>query len=101
MGRIAFTHNYRDLSTDQGFQFEFACDRCGSGFRTRFQGSALGTIAGALDAANSLFGGVFGRVADLGERARSASWEKAHDDAFEKAVNELKPDFRQCPRCSS
>lgn len=93
MGRIAFTRNYQDLSTNQGFQFEFCCDRCGSGFRTRFQASALGTVAGALDAANSLFGGILGRVADLGERARSASWERAHDEAFEQAMSELKPDF--------
>jgi len=61
----------------------------------------LGTVSTALDAANRLFGGVFGRAADLGERARSATWEKAHDDAFVAASEELKPDFIQCPRCSS
>ncbi len=101
MTKIEFTRNYSDLSTNQGFQFEFNCDRCSSGFRTAFQPNTLGTVTNALDAANSLFGGVFGRVADLGERARSASWEKAHDDAFMKAMEELKPDFIQCPRCSS
>jgi membrane protease subunit (stomatin/prohibitin family) len=61
----------------------------------------VGTVTNALGAASSLFGGVFGRAADLGERARSASWEKAHDEAFMKAMEELKPDFTQCPRCSS
>jgi len=61
----------------------------------------LGTISNALDAASSLFGGVFGQAADLGERARSATWEKAHDEVFTKAMEELKPDFVQCPRCSS
>jgi len=86
MTKIEFTRNYSDLSTDQGFQFEFYCDRCGSGFRTRFQPFALGTISNALGAASSLFGGVFGRAADLGERARSATWEKAHDEAFTKAI---------------
>ncbi|MFH2039271.1 MAG: zinc ribbon domain-containing protein [Chloroflexota bacterium] len=101
MTKIEFTRNYSDLSTNQGFQFEFNCDRCSSGFRTVFQPNALGTVSTALDAANSLFGGVFGRAADLGERARSASWEKAHDEAFMKAMEELKPDFIQCPRCSS
>jgi len=101
MAKIEFTRNYSDLSTDQGFQFEFYCDRCGSGFRTRFQPFALGTISNALDAASSLFGGVFGQAANLGERARSATWEKAHDEAFTKAMEELKPDFVQCPRCSS
>jgi uncharacterized OB-fold protein len=32
---------------------------------------------------------------------RSAAWEKAHDEAFLKAVEEIKPDFIQCPRCTS
>jgi hypothetical protein len=99
--KIEFTRNYSDLSTNQGFQFEFFCDRCGTGFRTRFNASALGTVAGVLDAANSVLGGFFGRAADIGERVRSARWEQAHDDAFTEAMNELKPDFVQCARCSS
>jgi hypothetical protein len=101
MSKIEFTRNYSDLSTNQGFQFEFYCDRCGTGYRTRFAPSALGTVTNALDAAGGLFGGVFGRAASLGEQARSATWEKAHDEAFVKAMEELKPDFIQCPRCSS
>jgi len=99
--KIEFTRNYSDQSTNQGFQFEFYCDRCSSGFRTRFQPFALGTAAEAASAASSLLGGIFGKAADLTERARSAAWQKAHDDAFIKAMAELKPDFIQCPRCSS
>lgn len=101
MAKIEFTQNYSDLSTDTGFQFEFNCDRCGTGIRTDFQAFALGTVSSALDTASSLFGGVFGQAADVGERVRSAGWEKAHDDAFVRAMKELKPDFVQCPRCSS
>jgi DNA-directed RNA polymerase subunit M/transcription elongation factor TFIIS len=99
--KIEFTSNYSDLSTERGFQFEFYCDRCGTGYRTKFQPFTLGTVSNALDAASSLFGGVFGHAADLGERARSATWEKAHDEAFLKASEEIRPDFIQCPRCSS
>jgi len=99
--RIEFTRNYSDLSTNKGFQFEFYCDRCGSGFRTRFKPSVTGTLTGVLDSAGSLFGGVFSSAANVGERVRSATWEKAHDDAFIEAVKDLKPDFIQCPRCSS
>lgn len=99
--KIKFVTNYSDLSTDKGFQFEFYCDRCGSGYRTRFKPSVTGTVAGVLDAAGSLFGGLFNSAADVGERVRSASWEKAHDEAFEAASQELKADFIQCPRCSS
>jgi len=35
-GEIEFTTNYSDLSTDNGFQFEFRCERCGNGYRTEF-----------------------------------------------------------------
>lgn len=98
---IQFTRNYSDHSTDRGFQFEFHCDRCGTGYRTEFKASATGTITSVLDAVGSVFGGVFGTAADLGERARSATWQKARDDAFQDAVEELKPHFIQCPRCSS
>jgi hypothetical protein len=31
MALIKFTRNYRDDSTDRGFQFEFYYDRCGAG----------------------------------------------------------------------
>lgn len=99
--KIEFTRNYTDQSTKQGFQFEFYCDRCSTGYRTPFKATMLGTVNTALDAASSLFGGVFGRAASLGDHARSATWEKAHDEAFVAAMEELKPDFTQCPRCSS
>jgi hypothetical protein len=52
MAKIEFTTNYSDLSTD-------------TGFRTDFQAYAMGTVAGALDTASSLFGGVFGQAADV------------------------------------
>ena len=96
-----FVSNYNDLSTDTGFQFEFLCDRCSSGVRTQFRPSATGMMTNALDAANSLFGGVFGRAADLGARVRSAGWQKARDEAFQAAIQELKSEFAQCPRCNA
>jgi membrane protease subunit (stomatin/prohibitin family) len=99
--KIEFTRNYSDLSNNQGFQFEFYCDRCGSGYRTRFQPSAVGKVSTTLDAASSLFGGIFGQASDLSEHVRSAGWQKAHDGAFIAAITELKPDFIQCPRCST
>ena len=101
MERIEFTRNYSDLSTNEGFQFEFFCDRCGSGYRTPFQASVIGRVSGALDTASGLFGGILGKAAYLGERARSAGWEQAHDKAFAEAAEELKPTFARCPRCSS
>ncbi len=101
MDPIEFTSNYTDHSTDRGFQFEFHCDRCGNGYKTSFQPWAMGTVSGALDAASSLFGGVFGEAANLGERARSATWQQARDKAMVEAVQQIKPNFNQCPRCQS
>jgi len=98
---IEFSSNHNDLSTERGFQYEFQCDRCGTGYRTRFRASASGAVSGVLDAASSLFGGVFGSAADLGQRVHSAAWERAHDEAFQEAVKEVRPSFVQCPRCSS
>lgn len=99
--RIEFVSNYNDLSTDRGFQFEFQCNRCGTGYRTKFRPSATGTITGVLDAASSIFGGVFGSAANIGDRVHSAAWERAHDDAFQEAVAEVRPEFVQCPRCQA
>ena len=98
---IEFVSNYNDLSTDRGFQFEFRCNRCGTGYRTKFKPSATGNVAGAMDAASSIFGGIFGQAANLSERVRSAGWQKARDQAFQDAIIEIKPDFVQCPKCSS
>jgi membrane protease subunit (stomatin/prohibitin family) len=96
---IEFVSNYSDLSTDTGFQFEFTCDLCGTGYRTRFQPWTTGTVTNVLDGASSLFGGIFGQAADIGERVRSAGWQKARDNAFEAAIAEIRPKFIQCPRC--
>ncbi len=98
--QIEFSSNYSDLSTDKGFQFEFDCNRCSNGFRTRFQPWVVGSVSSVLDAAGSLLGGVFSGAADVGERVRSAGWQKAHDEAFAVAIAEVRPNFIQCPRCS-
>ncbi len=98
---IQFTRNYSDESTEQGFQFEFFCDRCGNGFRTPFKAFGIGRVSNALDTASSLFGGILGRAASVGNQVSSAAYERAHDTAFVEAAGLLKPQFMQCPRCSS
>ena len=99
--KIEFTRNYTDHSTDRGFQFEFFCDRCGTGYSTRFLPYTAGTITSALETASSLFGGVFNAAANASQGVKSAGWQKARDDAFVAAMQDLKPDFIQCPRCST
>jgi len=99
MALIQFTKNHSDHSTDRGFQFEFFCDKCGNGYKTRFQPAASGLVTDALDVASGLFGGLLGSAADAAHRVHSAGWSKAHDDAFNAAVQEAKPHFIQCKRC--
>jgi len=99
--KIEFVQNYSDLSTNRGFQFEFHCDRCGSDYRTKFKASVTGTVSEVLDVAHNLFGGIFGRASDVGDKVHSVNWKKAHDEALVEAIKEIKPDFIQCPRCLS
>lgn len=99
--KLKFVRNYSDLSTDNGYQFEFYCDRCGNGFRSKFKASATGTVTSILDGASSLFGGIFSSAADVGERVKSAAWERASDEAFKEATDEILPFFIQCPHCQS
>ncbi len=96
MALIKFTRNYQDHSTDSGYQFEFFCDRCGTGYKTKFEGSISSTASSALDAAANMFGGLFGNAADIGHRVRSAGWEKGRDAAMERAIAETKQYFKQC-----
>lgn len=95
-----FVRNYKDLSSDNGFQFEFYCDRCESGFRTKFREWKLGTASDVAGAIGDMVGGIFGRAADIGDKVKSAAYEKAHDGAFEKSIQDVMPEFIQCPRCS-
>ena len=99
MSAIQFVENYDDLSTDRGYQFKFHCDRCGNGYLSTFENSTLGTAAGLLSAAGSLFGGFFGNVADSSYEVQRAIGGSAHDSALKDAVAEIAPIFKQCTRC--
>ncbi len=100
MPLIQFTRNHTDHSTDKGYQFEFFCDRCGNGFMTAFQASAMGMAGSALRTMGSLFGGVLGSVGGSTYEMERAVQGPAHDNAFRGAVEETKPNFRQCPKCT-
>jgi len=97
---IEFTNNYRDLSTDRGFQWEFNCQRCNSGYRSKFEASATGLVSEALDVASGLFGGILGNIASASDRVHSVAWERAHDQAFLNAATEVRQYFIQCPGCN-
>jgi hypothetical protein len=99
MATQSFTKNYRDHSTDTGYQFEFFCDKCGSGRRSAFQTSSVGVAASVLRAAGAVFGG---RVAGAGwgaQHLKDVFRGPAWDGAFASAIEECRPSFRQCTRC--
>ena len=85
-GEIEFTRNYSDLSTDNGFQFEFFCDRCGNGYRTEFDTFGL-SCDQRLDSAS----GCWRRFGRATQRAKSAAWEKASDKALRTDPAEVRP----------
>ena len=100
MAPLAFTRNYSDHSNDTGYQFEFHCDKCGNGYRSSFQTSALGVGSKIAKGLGSLFGGnslwAAGTAADhMKDGLRGPAWDKA----FQAAIEEIKPKFHQCTRC--
>jgi membrane protease subunit (stomatin/prohibitin family) len=100
MALIQFTRNHSDHSTDRGYQFEFFCDRCGNGFTSEYQASVTGFAASALRAAGGLLGGALGRASSSSYEIERAVAGPAHDKAFRAAIEEAKPNFRQCPKCT-
>ncbi len=96
---ISFVANYEDLSTDRGYQFKFYCDKWGNGYLSRFIPSITGTASGLLKATGGIFGGVFGGVGDAAYAVQRGVGGKAHDEAFNTAVQEAKGHFKQCTRC--
>ena len=101
MATIEFTQNYSDLSTDQGFQFKFFCDRCGNGYMSSFQSNPLGMAGGLLRAAGGLFGGILGNAGNSAYDIQRAVGGPQHDAALKAAVDEIKPHFHQCKRCGT
>ncbi|MCL5960719.1 MAG: zinc ribbon domain-containing protein [Chloroflexi bacterium] len=99
---ISFTRNHSDQSSDQGFQFEFYCDHCGSGYRSSFRRSVTGTANEAIGAVGDIFGGLFGgRAESVSGRVHNAVWYRERDKAFQDAQNEVMRFFTRCPRCTS
>lgn len=99
MSGTAFTRNYNDHSNDQGYQFEFICDKCGNGWRSSFQTSKLGIAASIFRVAGNLFGGTLNNAAYAAGSAKDMLRGQAWDEAFATAIVEGKAKFKQCTRC--
>jgi uncharacterized OB-fold protein len=96
---IQFVANHDDLSTDKGFQFKFYCDKCHNGHMSRFQINKMGMATSLLNAAGSLFGGMFHDAGNAAYQMQRAVGGPAHDEALKSAVLEGKQYFKQCTRC--
>ena len=100
MTLIQFTRNHTDHSTDKGYQFEFFCDRCGNGFMSEFKPSVTGFATSALKAAGNIFGGILGQASSGAYEIERAIQGPGHDKALREAVEQTKPNFRQCAKCA-
>ena len=109
-----FTSNFKDNSTEAGFQFTFYCDLCREGFKTEFiecksnrSGKMLKSFGGLVSAAaqmsrkHSMGYGLRRGTDVISERftGMTPQWHKEHQAAFEVAQNEAKRHFHRCPKC--
>ncbi|MFN2582991.1 MAG: zinc ribbon domain-containing protein [Candidatus Dormibacteria bacterium] len=100
MNTVAFTSNVRDLSTQDGYQFEFMCMRCGNGYRSSFHRSLFGFGGKVLAIGGSLLGQ--GQIESAGWDAtmlRDGTGSPAKDKELGKAAEEVRKLFYQCSRC--
>lgn len=114
MSKKAFTNNFKDNSTDAGYQFTFYCDICRDGYKTEFiesktfkKKNMLRGLGGAARVGASLMGkhGLgyqMSRGVDVisgTHQNKSPEWHKEYETAFELAQNEAKEAFHRCPKC--
>lgn len=99
-GIVPFTDNFDDLSNEEGYQFEFHCERCGNGYRSPYQANLMEKGRGMLRAAGGLFGGALGNFADAADSAMDRGTNSAaKDKALAEAVDAVRPHFKQCRGC--
>jgi len=98
---VPYTDNYEDHSTELGYQFEFKCERCGNGYKSGFNKSAVGIGTSVLRGVGSLLGGRLGGAETAGDHLRDMTESQAKDKALREAVEECRPLFSQCHKCGS
>jgi hypothetical protein len=103
---VPFTGNVRDMCNENGFQWEFACDRCGNGFQSPFEQNVSARGKGVLRMAGEWFGGAVEKFSSGVEDFNRYGWmggegSATKDRHFTKAVEAVTPNFRQCRGCGS
>lgn len=101
---IPFTSNYTDVSTYEGYQFEFCCQRCGNGYRSAFRHSVTGFGGRIAALGGGLLGGEIGsRVQEVGLLAqwdRSSTRGSTNDKRLVEAAQDVAGHFMQCRGCA-
>lgn len=100
---VPFTNNYRDVSTRDGYQFEFSCNRCGNGYKSQFRPSVMGMGGKVARLGGGLLGGTLGnkleRVGWNAEWVRDGVSGFGNDKHLAEAVEDVAEHFEQCHRC--
>ena len=101
--QVPFTNNYRDLSTREGYQYEFSCLRCGNGYKSGFRHSVTGFGGRLARIGGDLLGGEIGnKIAQAGwdaEWMKDSTAGSMNDKRLREAVREVSVHFQQCHRC--
>jgi hypothetical protein len=101
--QYAFTDNVRDLSNQNGYQFEFVCERCGNGYRSPFVRDKMDMGRNILRGVGDLLGGSGYRLNQL---ANATDWNRgtnsaAKDRAMQDAQEKVAEQFHQCRGCGN
>jgi len=100
---VAFTGNVLDLCNENGFQWEFTCDRCDNGFRSPFEQNVASRGRGILRMAGEWFGGKVetfsSGVEEFNDYGYIGEESATKDRHFARAVDVVRPNFRQCRGC--
>jgi len=113
----SFTSNYKDDSTDAGFQFTFYCDNCKDGYKSSFIESTtykkkkgFKSIGQGIGVVGGFVNSKYQRAASGVERGsnmmsdrfndKTPEWHKEHEEAFNHAQNEATQHFHRCHSCT-
>jgi hypothetical protein len=101
---IPFTSNYSDVSTYDGYQFEFYCRRCGNGHRSSFRPAVTSMGGKIAEIGGTLLGGEWGsklqQVGMFAQYGRSGTRGVTNDQRLEEAAEDVADQFHQCRGCA-
>lgn len=92
-------NNYRDISRDAGFQFEFRCGQCSRTWKSTFKPYRRGQLS-ALIYRFSYYLGDRGGMSRASNLLAQTGSDKAKKSAIEAAQEEAAQHYAECPGCN-